>query len=72
MNVQTELKRTSCGNEVAKKGISCYCYETYEALVAGVRKTASTFENFPTVTASVLGVHRACIPPWLKASLVCK
>ena len=44
--------------------------ETYEAPVAGVRKTAamracmvfktfSTFENFPAVTAYVLGLYRA-------------
>ena len=44
--------------------------ETYEALVAGVRKTAamracivfktsSTFENVPAVTAYVLGLYRA-------------
>ena len=44
--------------------------ETYEALAAGVRKTAamracmvsktlSTFENFPAVTAYVLGLYRA-------------
>ena len=57
--------------------------ETEEALVAGVRKTAvmracmvfktsSTFENLPAVTAYVLGLYRACIPPWLKASLVFK
>ena len=57
--------------------------ETYEALVAGIRKTAvmracmvlktySTFKNFPAVTAYVLGVYRAGIPSWLKASLVCK
>ena len=57
--------------------------EKYEALVARVRKTAvmrlcmvfktsSTFENFPAVTAYVLGVYRAWIPPWLKASLVSK
>ena len=33
--------------------------ETYEALVAGVKKTASTFENLTTVTAYVLGVYSA-------------
>ena len=44
--------------------------EMYEALVAGVRKTAamhacmvfetySTFENFPTVTAYALGIYHA-------------
>ena len=27
MHVQTELKRKSCGSEVAKKGISCYFYD---------------------------------------------
>ena len=43
--------------------------ELYEALVAGARKTAvlhscmvfktySSFENFPAVTAYVLGVYR--------------
>ena len=76
MNVQTKLKRISCGSEVAKKGILAMTprlipvSETYEALAAGVRKTAamracmvfktsSTFENFPAVTAYVLGVYHA-------------
>ena len=48
MTVRTELKRTSCGSEVVKKGISCHdasadsCILNVRgaALVSGVRKTA--------------------------------
>ena len=45
--VRTELKRTSCGSEVAKEGISCYdasadsCIWNVRGIVAGVRKTAA-------------------------------